>query len=243
MAPATALESPATPARRGGAGQTLASLLLGAGFTAGLFLGIAQFDRAAQGEPPAEIMDLRAVTLQEPPPPPREVVREQTPIEIPQLGFDAAPSESPVQIAVTPPDLRDLVPPTVAPPAVIQVGQLYTNLKPKIDVNIASDHIYQMMEVDQLPRVLNRVTPSIPPSVRQNAAMLRTSLLFVVDADGQIKNVRVVSTSGNADFDAIILKNITEWSFSPAVRKGLKVRCLLQQAVIIKWSSGSVFEL
>ena len=243
MALATSLESPANPARRAGAVPALASLLLGAGFTAGLFLGIAQFDRAAQGEPPAEIMDVRAVSLQEPPPPPREVQREQTPAEIPPLGFEAAPTESPVQIAVTPPDLRDLMPPTVAPPAMIQVGQLYTNLKPRIDVNIASDRIYQMMEVDQLPRVLNRVTPAIPPSVRQNAAMLRTSLLFVVDADGQIKNVRVASTSGNADFDAIIMKNILEWSFSPAVRKGLKVRCLLQQAVIIKWSAGSVFEL
>jgi TonB family protein len=94
-----------------------------------------------------------------------------------------------------------------------------------------------------VPRVLNRVTPKISPSVRGAAIMLRTSLIFVVEPTGEIKNVRIASTSGNAEFDAIILRNITDWSFSPAVRKGVKVRCLLQQAVIIKWTGGSGFEL
>lgn len=244
MAVATSLESPAVPARRGaGAAQVVASLGLGAGFTLALFLGIARFDRAAQGGPSDDIMDVRSVALQEPPPPPREATQEQPVAEVPQIGFEAAPSESPVQIAVTPPDLRDLMPQTMAPPAQIQIGQLYHDLKPRIDINFAADHVYQMVEVDQLPRVLNRVNPTVPPSVRQNASMLRTSLLFVVDAEGQIKNVRVVTTSGNPDFDAIIMKNILEWSFAPAVRKGKKVRCLLQQAVVIKWNAGSVFEL
>ena len=242
MAHATTQTRIAVP-NGGGAGLVLVSGLLGAVFTLGLFLGIARFDRAPIAEEPADIMDLRMVSIQEPPPPPREVERDQTAIELPQLGFEAAPAESPVTIAVTPPDLRDMLPTQMAPPAVIQVGQLYANLKPKIDISAQSDHIYQMMEVDQVPRVLNRVTPYIPPNVRQGAATMRTSLLFVVDANGEIKNVRVASTSGNPDFDAIIMQNIREWSFSPAVRKGQKVRCLLQQAIIIKWSGGSIFEL
>jgi TonB family protein len=65
----------------------------------------------------------------------------------------------------------------------------------------------------------------------------------VVDAKGEIGNVRIASSSGNPEFDAIILNNIREWSFSPAIRKGRKVRCLLQQAVIIQWSRRSQFEL
>lgn len=235
--------SSAPPRAPTGPGSGLLSLLLGAGFTFGLFLGIARFDRTTPAEPPADILDLRAVSIQEPPPPPRETPREQTPIETTLTGFESAPSDSPVQIAVPPPDLASLLPPpALAPPAVIQVGQLYTDLKPKMDITAMGDHIYQMAEVDQVPRVLNQVIPRIPPSVRRGADMLRTSLLFVVDANGEIKNVRVVSSSGNPDFDAIILSNIKEWTFSPAVRKGKKVRCLLQQAVIIKWTGGSVFE-
>jgi TonB family protein len=240
MAFATSPASAASSVR--GLGQDLAGVLLGVVFTLGLFLGIARFDRATPSTVPADIMDLRAVVLQEPPPP-RVVPQDQPPVDLLLSGIDIAPAHSPVQITVTPPDLRDLLPPQVAPPAVIQVGQLYANLKPKMDITTTSDHIFQMMEVDQVPRVLNRVTPKISPSVRGAAIMLRTSLIFVVEPTGEIKNVRIASTSGNAEFDAIILRTITDWSFSPAVRKGVKVRCLLQQAVIIKWTGGSGFEL
>lgn len=232
------------PSPSGGVGQGMLSLLLGAGFTLAIFLGMARFDRNEPAELPAEIMDLREISLQEPPPPPRENPREATPMETTLTGFDPAPSESPVQIAVTPPDLEALLPPPpIAPPAVIQTGRLYADLKPKMDLSVAGDHIFQMAEVDQVPQVLNRVTPNIPASVRRGAVMLRTSLLFVVGANGEIGNVRLASSSGNPEFDAIALNNIKEWTFSPAVRKGRKVRCLLQQAIIIKWSGSSPFEL
>ncbi len=229
----------------GGVGRTLLSLGLGAAWTLGLFLMIARFDRTTPEAPPADIMDLRAVSIQEPPPPPPEIQpREPVPIQETLTGIESSRSDSPVQITVTPPDLESLLPPPpVAPPAVIQVGQLYTNLKPKMDLKMTGDHIFQMAEVDQVPQVLNQVTPKIPTSVRGGASTLRTSLIFVVDVNGEIKNVRIASSSGNAEFDAIIMENIHEWTFSPAVRRGQKVRCLLQQAVIIRWSGGSPFQL
>lgn len=228
-----------------GVGRGVLSLGLGAGFTLALFLMIAHFDRSTPAETPADILDLRAVSIEEPPPPPPEIVpREQVPIQDTLTGLESTPSDSPVQIAVTPPDLEALLPPPqVAPPAVIQVGQLYASLKPKLDIGPAGNRIFQMAEVDQVPQVLNQVTPRIPASVRNGAAMLRTSLVFVVDINGEIKNVRLASSSGNPDFDAIIMQNIHEWTFSPAMRRGQKVRCLLQQAVIIRWSGGSVFRL
>jgi TonB family protein len=233
-----------TPTTAAGLGQGMLSLLLGTGFTLTIFLGMARFDRTEPAEPPAEIMDLRAISLQEPPPPPRETPREAVPIETTLTGFDPAPSESPVQIAITPPDLEALLPPPpLAPPAVIQTGRLYSDLKPSMDLTTVGDHIFQMADVDQIPRALNRVTPNIPASVRQGAVVLRASLVFVVDTSGEIRDVRLASSSGNPDFDAIVLGNIKEWTFSPAVRKGKKVRCLLQQAVIIKWSGGSRFEI
>jgi TonB family protein len=235
---------PRTPSVAGGPGRGMLSLLLGAGFTFVIFLGMARFDRTEPAEPPADIMDLRAVSIQEPPPPPRETPREAVPVETTLTGFDPAPSESPVQITITPPDLEALLPPpSLAPPAVIQTGRLYTDLRPKMELSTAADHIFQMAEVDQVPKVLNRVAPTIPSSVRKGAVTLRASLLFVVDASGEIRNVRLASSSGNPEFDAIILGNIKEWTFSPAVRKGKKVRCLLQQAVIIQWSGGSRFEI
>lgn len=232
------------PAASGGMGQGLLSLLLGAGFTLALFLGIARFDLVEPTEPPDDILDLRAVSIQEPPPPPRETQREPVPLEATLTGFDPAPSDSPVQIAITPPDLESLLPPPpLAPPAMIQAGQLYTDLKPKMDITLSGDHIYQMSEVDQLPKALHRVTPFIPLNVRKNASMLRVSVIFVVNAKGEIGNVRIASSSGNPEFDAIVMNTIREWSFSPAIRKGKKVSSLLQQATIIKFPRSSQFEL
>jgi len=34
-----------------------------------------------------------------------------------------------------------------------------------------------------------------------------------------------------------------EWVFSPAIRRGKKVRCMVQQAVWYKWTDGNKFTL
>jgi len=244
MALATSL-SRATPTAGKGAGQGAVSILLGTIFTVGLFLGIAQFDRGVPIGAPADIMDLRAVSIQEPPPPPPEVPpRDPVSIEDTLTGLEQTPSDSPVRIALTPPDLESLLPPPqLAPPAVIQVGQLYPNLKPKMDFTAMGDHIFQMLEVDQVPQVLNRVMPRIPSSLLDAIKVPRVTLVFVVDAKGEIGNIRVLGSSGSPAVDEILRKSINEWTFSPAVRKGVKVRCLLQQALILKISGGSRFEL
>src|SRR5690349_19995041 len=115
--------SPITHSSGNGVCRGLLSLGLGAGFTLGLFLMIARYDRVAPAEPPADIMDLRAVSSQEPPSPPREIPpRDQAPIQYTLTGLETAASDSPVQISVPPPDLEALSPPpTMAQPAVIQV--------------------------------------------------------------------------------------------------------------------------
>jgi len=244
MASASTISRTVPPAGPG-VGQGVLSFLLGAGFTLALFLGIARFDRATPPPPPDDIMDLRAVYLAEPPPPPRKIPpREPVPLEDTLTGLEQTPSDSPVQIAVTPPDLESLLPPPqLAPPAEIQVGQLYANLKPRTDLNLNESHIYQMSEVDQIPQVLNRVMPHIPDSLTSGIKTPRVTLLFVVDAKGEVQNIRIIGSCGSPEVDEIVRKVILEWSFTPAVRKGVKVRCLLQQAMILKISSRSRFEL
>ena len=231
------------PDHEGRVGALLAAGMMGAGFTALLFVGLSLVERRGQEAPPPDIADLRAVAIAEPPPPPPEVRRET---EIPPAmlpGFEAAASESPVRVAVPPPDLAALLPPpAAAPPAVIQIGRLHSEFKPQLDTAESKDRIYQRHEVDQAPRVLNRVYPRVPPVVRDNARVLRTTLLFTVEPNGDLGNIRIAGSSGNADFDQIILETIKEWSFAPAVRRGKKVRCLLEQMITVKWTGGTRFE-
>lgn len=219
--------------------------VLGVVFTAGLFFGIAYFQRTAPHEVPTDIEELRAINIPLDPPPPR-IVEDRAPAEaaVPFSGIEIGASESPVKIAVVPPDLDALVPPSEAPPsAVIPVAQLYTNFRPKIDMSADFNRVFQQAEVDQKPAVLARPDPSVPKSVRGEATALRVVTLVLVDQKGAVKDVRILKTSGNQAFDTLIAQNIREeWLFSPAMKRGRNVRCLVEQTVSVFWKSGTPFD-
>jgi TonB family protein len=216
---------------------------LGTGATLALFLGLALFDHEAPPPPPPEVIDLRAVVVDRPPPlPPREPT-EPVPLEAALRDIAPTPSASPVEITITPPDLETLLPPQLAPPAVIQVAPLYRDLQPRLDLAPPADYVFQMGDVDRLPEVLNRVAPRVPPALTSRIQVPRVTLMFVVDAVGAVQNLRVIGTCGNAEVDEIVRKSVLEWSFAPAVRRGRPVACLLQQAMVLKISAAPKFEI
>lgn len=222
----------------GRAGTEAVSALLGAGFTLGLFLAIAHFEGDATAAEAADVLELRSVAmpLETPPPRPTEV-QPAGASGSPLAGIDISPAESDLKIAVVPPDLDQFMPaPTAAPSATIQPAQLFTEFRPRMDITSDFSRVFQQHEVDQRPSVLARPTPFIPPAVRGGAESLRVTLLIMVDTRGQVGSVRVLNPSGNEAFDNIIIRDVREaWVFSPAVRKGRKVRCLLQQSVRVNW--------
>jgi len=229
----------------GSLAQNALSVLLGTGFTFCLLMGVAHYARVIPSSPPPEIDDFRSVTLPiQPPPPPRVVPVEpvSTILNTTVTDFAPAPSDSPVKIAVTLPSLDSLLPTTqIAPPALIQIGQGYGEFRPRTDLSFEPQQIFQISEVDRVPTVIYRRDPVVPPWIRKRALSLGVTLLFVVDANGAAGNVRVVKTSGNPEFDALIIENVKEWEFSPAIKKNKRVKCLVQQPVVVKWSSGSPF--
>lgn len=221
-------------------------LMLGAAFTLALFLGVAHFDSIDAPAPEADIAELRAMSLPMDTPPPR-------PVDTPTVESNAAPlaglelgaSDSPVRIAVVPPDLSQLLPvSTEAPAAKIEPARLYTEFKPNPEIGGDFSRIFQQHEVDQRPTVVSRPKPYVPGAVRGGAESLRISMLILIDTSGAVSNVRVLNGSGNRHFDEIILRDVREaWIFSPAMKKGRKVRCLVQQNVRVVWRGGNPFEI
>jgi TonB family protein len=236
--------APPESARANAVAETL-SILLGAGFTLLLFIAVAHF--AGTGDEPAEpdMVDLRAmaVPLEAPPPRPVETPVEQ-PAALPFAGLEIAAAESPVRIAVVPPDLAALLPVNSnAPAARIDPARLYTEFKPHTEIGGDFERIFQQYEVDQRPAIVSRPKPSVPGAVRGGADSLRIALLILVDTRGAVSNVRVLQGSGNKYFDAIIVRDVREaWVFSPAMKKGHRVRCLVQQNVVVKWNGASPFD-
>lgn len=217
------------------------SLLIGAGITAGLFLTMAHFGHGGRSQPVTEIADLRPVAMPLEAPPPTVIPVEPEPAANAITGIDVAAAESPVHIAVSPPPLESL-PVPLAPPARIQTSTLVTEFKPKMDLNNGFSRVFQTSEVDQRPSVLVNTSPFVPHTVRRGAEVLRVVLLMVIDAKGVASDIRVLQTSGNREFDALIGRCVQdEWVFSPAIKKGRKVKCLVQRTITVRWT-GTPFE-
>jgi TonB family protein len=217
-------------------------VLLGAGLTFLLFLCIARFESIRPVMAPVEIEDLRVMSaVTEPPPPKPEEHAEQPDIVSPLSGIEIASSDSAVKLAVVPPDLSKIIPATELPPkATIQFSQLLTDLRPKSGMSTDFQHIYQQNEVDQVPTALVKTIARVTKRDRDEVDQLRVTLVLVIDTVGAVTSIKVLKTSGNPKFDKIVLECVRdEWEFSPAVRKGKKVRCMVQQLVWYKWSEGS----
>ncbi len=236
-----------TPPGAANLAPTILSLLLGAGFTLCLFLGMAHFGNLSPTVAPPEFLDLRAVAVPvEPPPPPRiePVAAAVEPMPSTVTGFDLAPSDSPVRIAVSPPNL-DALSSTIqlAPPARIEIGQLMGDFRPQADPVAFAQHVYQQNEVDRIPTVLFRNPPTIPSRYTRNGQSVRVTLLLLIDTEGAVTDVRVAASSGEPEVDDIVVENIKTWGFSPAIKKGHKVRCLLQQQYIFVRARQSKFQV
>jgi TonB family protein len=228
-------------------GEEAVCLLLGGGLTLFLFLGIARFESVRPVAPPSDIEDLRVVSAITEPPPPKPEERPETQDSVtPLTGIDIAASESTVKLAVVPPDLDKIIPATELPPrAAVQFNQLLTDMKPRADISGEFSHIYQQSEVDQVPQAVVKTIARVSKRARDDAEQLKVTLLLVIDTTGTVTSIRVLKPSGNVKFDQIVLECVRdEWEFTPAVRKGRKVRCMVQQLIWYKWTEGaSRFEI
>lgn len=224
--------------------EEVGSLLVGAVATLGLFLAIAHFKGAPEEKPAPEIAELRAMTMPPEPPPPKPVENLQpSETPVPFAGLAVSASDSPVKIAVVPPDFEHLVPTSQVPPiAAIQSTQLFKDLKPRMDLAADFSRVFQPSEVDQRVEVLSRPNPRWPKSIESSVRQLRVTYLVIVGVKGRADSVRLLKSCGHPDFDKHVATQIrSQWIFSPAMKNGRKVRCLVQQSVTVSMSNASPF--
>jgi TonB family protein len=225
------------------------SFVAGTGISLGIFLSIARFLGVQEKVAPPLQPDLETVAVAMPPPPPppkpeeKPAVAEEVPDAIP-LGFQEEPSASPVKIMPSPPSYEQLLPMSQMPARVVSgsVG-INPSFKPKIDVTFDSNHVFQKSDVDQIPVVISRPNPRVPSSVRGDAQRMSVVVMYIVDPHGVGGNVRILRSSDNPRFDAIIADWISEWVFSPAIKKGKPVRCMIQQSLAVQWEQQSRLSL
>jgi protein TonB len=215
---------------------------------AGLILVVLAFLRAPRESVPAtEVNTARLVTLpfDEPPPPPREQAPPDPGPIVGPMRLEIAPeAASAVHIQV--PDFALLDAEMPPPPARAVVAARFDPAKsiarPMDADDLSAMRIFSRNEVDQRPMVVYRVTPKLSDKRVGKMATPRVVLLLVVNTDGSVGDVRVMLGSGEEDFDQTMIETIREWRFSPAILKGHKVRCWVEQKVSVKLSGATPFE-
>jgi TonB family protein len=228
------------------------SIFCGTAFTACLFLSIGHFLRAQEDATDTRVApdDLELVTLALPPPPPPPKSEDTPKVDVPDLtqaialGLTEEPSASPVKIAPSPPAAEELLPMS-PPPAQVVAGivNLDTTFKPSLDTSLDQNRIYQKSDVDKLPFPTSRPDLNLPRSTLGDAGRRSVIVLLVVDAHGAVGNVRILRSSNNAEFDAHIAEYIYEWEFSPAIKKGRPVRCMIQQQITVEVGHRDILSL
>jgi protein TonB len=228
-------------------GGTRALSALGGLACAGLILGALSLSLPTEGETPESeihVARLAAFPIDVPPPPSTSTPVVAVPLASPiQLEIAASASAVRLRVPEVPLLAVDAPPPLARPSVMARFDLARSAVRPvQEDADLESRRVFDRRDVDQRPMVLQRVNPAINYTKVRNMDTPRVTVLLVVNIDGTVGDVRVMNSSQDQEFDETIMATIREWRFSPAVRKGRKVRCWVEQAISVRVTGGSVFE-
>lgn len=215
-------------------------------FTVLLFTGIGLVQRQESESTASDTQLLADVSLPLPPPPPPPVREfESKPREdfnIDPIGFQMARTDSAVRIAATPPPL-DSAHPDVPPPTAYVASNMSTvAVKPSIKAeSVDLNRVYTSREVDQPIIVLHRRRPDVRAWKFDHLKNPRMNVFFIVDAKGNIGDIRILKSSGDAELDREILAALKFWEFAPARKGGKAVRQSVEQLFNIDVGRGDPF--
>ncbi len=77
------------------------------------------------------------------------------------------------------------------------------------------------------PVEIHRVQPALSTEARRNSREGKVVLGCVIERNGSVSNVRVISASGHGDFTAASVGAVRQWRYSPGKLDGSPVRVFL----------------
>lgn len=91
--------------------------------------------------------------------------------------------------------------------------------------------IFDEAKVDAKPVALFRTQPIYPAKAQGEQLTGRVSFRFLVDRDGMVKQVEIVSADPAGVFDDATITAVRQWRFQPAKVKGEPVACWCRSAI------------
>ena len=97
--------------------------------------------------------------------------------------------------------------------------------------------VFELSEVDEPPRVLVKLPPFYPLGARARGIEGVVELVFVVDVDGSVRNVQVVSSYPGEIFVESAVSAVRRWKFEPGKKGGKPVVTRVRLPVRFKMES------
>ncbi len=101
----------------------------------------------------------------------------------------------------------------------LEAGQGMSVAMPE-QVTDVGEMVFDMGDLDQKPQLLNRIQPIYPTEARRKEINGRVILRFVVDRQGDVRNVKVVSAKPEGIFEENAIEAVRKWGFKPGYFSG-----------------------
>jgi TonB family protein len=219
--------------------RTVVSIVGGIAASMFILLAIAQAGKAVGEKPTLPSAEIRAVAL---PPPPPPVPEAKPAVQTSMLDLELEPSPTPSPTAIQMPMSRVAHAPK--PTAKINLALSLGDFRPAAGDFAAADpnRAYNRSDVDQVAVAIFKQTPNIDAEMLAKGGQPWVTLLFVVNRDGTVGDVRVID-SASAALDRSVVEAIRAWRFTPARKRGKPVRQWCELRVSIRQSGHSPFSL
>lgn len=158
-----------------------------------------------------------------PPPPPPE--REEDP---------PPPPPPPKVIKMQPMQASQVT----TPQLLMETPQLNLELNPRLAVGMAVSaprpQRFSLGQVDRAPLTKGQVPPPYPYLARRRGIEGAVTVRFLVDRQGEVRNLEVVEAKPPGIFEESVLKTVNRWRFAPGVKDGEAVETWVETTIRFK---------
>jgi periplasmic protein TonB len=209
------------PTRRNGSDRF--SFAAACGVTAAIFCGLPYVERLSPA--PMASLESRAVdtlTLAPPPPPPPKLPepREETPPPSrPELSQPRQPL--PINVALDLNWARNEWGP----------GDFTPDFTFSFGAPVEPRGVFDMSDLDAAPRPVAQMRPLYPSRARSRRVEGVVNLVFVVDAEGRVRDIEVEAARPSGYFEEAARRAAARWRFTPGMRNGVPVAVRVRQAI------------
>jgi protein TonB len=95
--------------------------------------------------------------------------------------------------------------------------------------------LYNLAQVDHIPAVLYQARPVYPSALAKNGITGEATISFVVDSQGNVRNVSTVKST-HAEFGTAAVEAVQKWKFQPGQKGGILVNTRMSVPVVFNLS-------